>query len=118
MAHAPEVRVVHHHVLAVLGDVHVELEHVGADRQRALVGEHRVRRELALAALVGDVHLAPLEPRVVGGGRRGGQHQEQGEGQQSASHEGRNDGRRENWHTASYPRGAGRAPSGATPLVR
>ena len=62
---AVDRRVVHDHDLAVLGHADVELEHVGADLQRALERVHRVGRELVLAALVGDVERRLLDPRVV-----------------------------------------------------
>jgi hypothetical protein len=62
--------VVHDDDLAVLGHADVELEHVGADLQRAPERVHRVRGELVLAALVGDVERLGLDPRVGGRARR------------------------------------------------
>ena len=56
--------VVHHDELAVGGPAHVELEHVRAGRDRAPERVQRVRRQLRLAALVGDVEDAVVEPRV------------------------------------------------------
>ena len=52
---AVDRRVVHDDELAVGGRVDVDLEHVGAEQQRALVRVHRVRGRLVLAALMGDV---------------------------------------------------------------
>jgi hypothetical protein len=60
--------VVHHHEPAVTRAAHVELEHVRAAAHRARERVHRVRRELRLAALVGDVHHAVVAQ--PGGARR------------------------------------------------
>ena len=73
--------------LAVLRHPDVELEHVGAGLDRALERVQRVRGELVLAALVGDVEDALLEPGVVGRRGGGGEHQREGQcGQESEAH--------------------------------
>ena len=74
---AVDRRVVHDDDLAVLGHPDVELEHVGADLQRALERVHRVGRELVLAALVGDVERRLLDPRVRRGAAAAGAADEQ-----------------------------------------
>ena len=87
---AVDGRVVHDDDLVVLRHADVELEHVGAGAQRVPEREHRVRRELVLAALMGDVQRAVLlDPRV--GRLRGGDGQDRGgggdgQGQESAAH--------------------------------
>ena len=84
---AVERRVVRDDDLPVPGDADVELEHVGARADRALEGVERVRRELVLAALVGDVEDSFLQPGVglgVGGGRE--QERQRQRGQEDATH--------------------------------
>ena len=65
--------VVHDDHLVVPGRADVELEHVGARAHRLAERVQRVRGELVLSALVGDVQRAVLLDPGVGGGRgRGG----------------------------------------------
>ena len=64
--------VVQHHHLVVLGHADVQLQHVRARPHGLLEGVHRVGRELVLAALVGDVQRALLDPAVAVRGARGG----------------------------------------------
>ena len=77
--------VVHDDDLVVLGHADVELEHVGTRPHRLAKGVDRVRRELVLAALVGDVERGLLLDPAVGRlrGRRGDD--EQGGGQRRES---------------------------------
>ena len=61
----------HDHDVLVLGHADVELEHVGAGVHGLVERVERVGRELVLAALVGDVEDAHLQPGIVGSrGRR------------------------------------------------
>jgi hypothetical protein len=79
---------VHHDQLAVAGGADVELQHVRALADRRAEREHRGRRQLVLAALVGHVEDAVVEPRVRGGRRGGGDEDEDGGGEQRPEHEG------------------------------
>ena len=82
-------RVVEHDELAVGGRVDVDLEHVGAEPQRPLVGVHRVRGHLVLAALMGDVERPQPEPVGRRRGGRGGEHHGEGHTHQDARSQGR-----------------------------
>ena len=83
--------VVHDDDLAVLRHADVELEHVGAGAQRLAERVHRVRRELVLAALVGDVERRAASgssgwpPRAEAAGEDRGDGGD-GQGQESAAH--------------------------------